>query len=264
MRPAVYSATSAVSLRQLAQHDGRPLDHWLRLNDLVMPVLPASVDTVATFTPRKMNDRDLRWTVRDGSRLLLNYAREGRGPLLVSQRLRSHAIDYSFDFAGYRSAPTGDSAMKFAAQVGRTLYVSYDGKSSPGNVAAIDVVSGGTLWHSTRPVANAPTFAVLGDYLLTGYNSGSGGSDKGILWVVRRSDGALQVQANLGARILAIIAKGEQVFVLTRVEDWVFGLDSGTAKAPVDTVKRLGPSVSRSRTPSVSPRIVSPPIVKKP
>jgi outer membrane protein assembly factor BamB len=114
----------------------------------------------------------------------------------------------AFDAEHLRHPPRANPQWKeFAAQdvtgaalVGEVLYVANGGGSyakevfgKKGFVTALDVRTGKILWRS-QPLVAGGTFAVYGDYLITGYGFTA---EPDYLYLLRRADGSVAQRVSL-------------------------------------------------------------------
>lgn len=97
---------------------------------------------------------------------------------LVAASPRSHATRYAFDLRFLAVPPTRTllQPIMWAVERDRVLYVSTsnlnyarENRNRNAYVTAISVPDGKVLWRSSALVANARSFAVVGDLLVTGY-----------------------------------------------------------------------------------------------
>lgn len=156
--------------------------------------------------------------IPSGERTLLIYA--GRH-LAV---LRGTSVEQLFDLGALRDPPKANPQWKeFASQdatyaqvVGSTLYVCNGGGSyarevfgKKGFVSALDLATGALRWRSDALRCNS-TFAVAGDYLVTGY----GFTDEpDHLFLLRIADGATVAQAKLDSGPDRVTLVGQRVHV---------------------------------------------------
>ncbi len=97
---------------------------------------------------------------------------------------------------------------------GNILYVSYlkPGLLHSGAVMAFDLTSGGILWNSPGQIANIESFAVLGNYLVTGWAGGS----TNYLYILNRNTGAVVQREVLSGAPQYILPRGRSVYVRCR------------------------------------------------
>jgi hypothetical protein len=155
-------------------------DAWFARNGLQRPErdpgsLPESV-------PRQFRDASLVRAFQGGDSLFLLYGKDfGDLRYLMAADPETYAFKYGYDFQRWEHPP--DEAKEFTSQrvlwaveKDGTLYVSHGhntyAKESRGRNAyltAIDPKTDQILWRSPPLVANANTFVVLGDLIVSGY-----------------------------------------------------------------------------------------------
>jgi hypothetical protein len=120
--------------------------------------------------PAVFRGAELTYGIRQGPRLFLVYA----GRYLVKAGERG----YAFDFRRFMRPPNGAwiEELTWARQAGGVLYVQHThltyASATRGRNAyltAVDVAAGKILWRSPALVANARTFVVAGDLIVSGY-----------------------------------------------------------------------------------------------
>jgi hypothetical protein len=160
----------------------------------------------------------LRAIIPSGERTLLIYG----GRYLIS--LRGSAVEHGFDLDALRDPPKANPQWReFAGQdvtyaqiVGDTLYVCNGGGSyarevfgKKGFVTAIELATGALRWRSDPLRCNA-TFAVAGEYLVTGY----GFTDEpDYLFLLRMRDGMTVAREKLDSGPDHITLDGDRVRV---------------------------------------------------
>jgi outer membrane protein assembly factor BamB len=148
------------------------------------PTLPANAAAPPAWAPATYRGLALQRTVRQQGTIFLLYGADGASSrYLVAADPASGRPRYAFDFASYAVSPGGSSGsgypfdpVVYARQVGRVLYVATAHLTYAettgfrnGYITAVDVRSQRMLWRSPSLVANARTFVVAGDLLVTGY-----------------------------------------------------------------------------------------------
>jgi hypothetical protein len=127
-----------------------------------LPPPPASV-------PRQFRGSDLQFAIRQRSHLFLVYG--GRYLVKASQ-------SYAIDFINFIRPPNGAwlEEIRWAREIDGVLYVehthlTYASATRRRNayVSAIDLDKKKTLWRSPALVASARTFAVPGNFIVSGY-----------------------------------------------------------------------------------------------
>jgi GNAT superfamily N-acetyltransferase len=143
------------------------------LSDVPAPPAPSRFARSYRSAPliRAIRDRDLA---------LLVYGKAAVGRFLVGVDRRSGEEKFALDLAALAVAPGSrpgtEQGVVWAAARGDIVYVetahsTYAADSGRRNayVTAIDTASGRVRWRSPALVANADTFAVVEDVLVTGY-----------------------------------------------------------------------------------------------
>lgn len=133
--------------------------------------------------PRSFAGQALQRAIRDASGAILIYGPDGAsGRYVVGASTRTGAIRWAYDLKSFWTAPgtprpaEARQEVLWAAVRAGTLYVetthagfAADSRRRNAYVSAIDLDSSRVLWRSPALVANASTFVVLGDALITGY-----------------------------------------------------------------------------------------------
>ena len=110
--------------------------------------------------------------------VLLIYGRDGLTARYVLGATRTGDIRYAFDFVRFWHSPGGGMPQQvtWAQQVGGVLYVEtthlgYASTSKGRNayLTALDIATGRILWRTPGLVANAQTFVVTGNLIVSGY-----------------------------------------------------------------------------------------------
>lgn len=167
--------------------------------------------------------------IRQGDVLLLTYGRDfASGRYLVARE--SNRPQYAFDFVNYVFAPNGAGyqSVVWAAQAAGVLYVEtsdagYARESDGLNayVTAIDVKTKKVRWRSRPLVANAFTFEVVGNVIVTGY----GFTDEAdYLYLLDRRTGRVAQRLSVPSAPEFIIRRGNLLYVRTYDHDLVVKL----------------------------------------
>ncbi len=188
----VAAGLQAPRLEVLRSRPNRITDEraWFRRNRLV----PAEWAVGDTEVPAPSLPARLRHTVRaaglvrairaDDLALLVYAAAPGEGGYLVGADRRTGTPRFAYDFRAYATAPGtprgerefAHQAVEWAAVADGTLYVqtahatyAASSRRRTAYVTAIDLPSSRVRWRSRALVANAASFALVGDLLVTGY-----------------------------------------------------------------------------------------------
>ena len=149
------------------------------------PATTPRIGISAPWAPRTYPGFGLLRAFRQSTTVFLLYGADGtQARYLVAADATSHQLRYAFDFASFARPPLikpGDAAfvteqVQWAREAGGVLYVetahqTYAESSGGlnGYIAAISIRTGKLLWRSPALVANASTFVLAGDALVTGY-----------------------------------------------------------------------------------------------
>ena len=129
---------------------------------------------------------------------LLIYGRDGLTARYVVGVSRSGKLRYAFDFSRFWRSPGGGMPQQvtWAQQVGDVLYVEtthlgYASTSKGRNayLTAIEIPTGRILWRTPGLVANAQTFVVMGNLIVTGYGFTA---EPDFLYLVDRRTGTIR------------------------------------------------------------------------
>jgi len=199
-------------------------------SDIPLHRLPAG-------TPTSFRGLRLVSAIRQPSRLLLVYGQNfAAGRYLLARRQGTSL--YGFDFVNFAYAPRplpGERRFVFqepnwAAEIGGALLVQHShstyARSSRGlnaYVTAVDLATAKVRWRSRPLVANASTFAVVKDALVTGYGFTK---EPDFLFVIDRGTGAVLQRLPLPSLPEYVIAKGNAVYVRTYDHDLLFRVRS--------------------------------------
>lgn len=142
----------------------------------------------------------------------------------------------AFDFGAYLRAPalapgetgTWEQGLSWAALADGRLYVSHAHATyavTTGGlnayVTALDFATGALRWRSRPLVANAATFEVVGDALVTGYGFTA---EPDALFVLDRYTGAVLHEARVRTAATWILRRDDRLFVRAYDADYVFAL----------------------------------------
>jgi hypothetical protein len=207
-------------------------DAWFAKNALPRPELDP--ESLPASVPRQFRDAALRSAFVGGDRLFLVYGRDG-GDLryLMAADPKTFAFAYGLDFLRWQYPPGEDGELTrqsviWAVETGGTLYVSHGhntyAKESRGRnayVTAIDPHSGDDLWRSSPLVANARTFLVLDDLIVTGYGFTA---EPDYLYILDRKTGAVKARQPLKTGPETLILEDGKIFVRCYDTDDVYRL----------------------------------------
>lgn len=136
--------------------------------------LPPDRPAPPSWAPKSYRGEQLDSAVRQRAKVFLVYG----GRSLVAASLRNQSLRYAFDFTAYTQPPNrGDfEELVWAREAAGALYVAnshftYATQTNGRNayVSAVDLETSRPLWRSPALVANARTFVVTGDLIVSGY-----------------------------------------------------------------------------------------------
>lgn len=144
---------------------------------------PSTTGTELYFLPTSWGLADyqgvpLAQVVKQPAALLLIYGRDGLTSRYVVGASPKGVARYAFDFSRFWRSPGGGMPQQvtWAQQAGDVLYVEtthlgYASTSKGRNayLTSIEISSGRILWRTPGLVANAQTFVVIGNLIVTGY-----------------------------------------------------------------------------------------------
>jgi hypothetical protein len=221
------SPVRSARLRRVSAHRNRitDVDAWFAANQLQDPVLrphgrPATLDPSRFPT---VQGRRLRWAVRQPGLVILVYE---PGSLIAvmtdDDRVRAY-FDLS-EYTGGQSAGVNEMEPTFAWVVGDLLYLSNGHRtyaSSTGGrnayLSAIDMTNRALIWRSAPLEANARTFAVVGDVIVTGYGFTD---EKDDLYVLDRHTGRRLSRHRLESGPRFILERGGRIYVRSYDRDY--------------------------------------------
>jgi hypothetical protein len=197
------------------------------------PDAPAS----PAWLQRAYRGAELLRTIRQGARVFALYGRDGSSArYLLGADARTRRMRYAFDFAAFmrppRAAP-GEAGLvvaevEWAREDAGVLYVetthlTYAASSFGRNayVSAIDLARRRTLWRSPALVANARTFVLAGDALVTGYGFTR---EADFLYLLDRRTGRVRDRLPLPSAPERIVRHGNRLLVRTYDHDVVVEL----------------------------------------
>jgi len=143
---------------------------------------------------------------------------------------------FAYDFAAYLRAPEvkpGDEdfvtqGVAWAALVGDWLYVqtnhmTYAASSGGmnGYLTALDAETGALRWRSRTRVANARTFAVVGDALVSGYGFTA---EPDFLYVLDRFTGEVRAEERTATAPEYLLVRDDRLYVRAYDHDYVYHL----------------------------------------
>ena len=130
--------------------------------------------------------------------VLLVYGRDGLTARYVVGASATGQLRYALDFSRFWRSPGGGMPQQvtWAHQVGDVLYVEtthlgYASTSKGRNayLTAIEIPTGRILWRTPGLVANAQTFVVIGNLIVTGYGFTA---EPDFLYLVDRRTGTIR------------------------------------------------------------------------
>jgi hypothetical protein len=129
------------------------------------------------WAPRTYRGEELVLTARQPGRTFLAYGDAGGPTRYVVAKGPARGTRYVLDVTNLgRMSPTWPLELRWAREVGGVLYLANAHRtyaSTTGNrngyLTAVDPATGRVRWQSRALVANADSFAVVGDVIVTGY-----------------------------------------------------------------------------------------------
>ncbi len=187
--------------------------------------LPA--DIPATFKGLPLNQ-----SLYGRGNTLLLYGKDGSGARYVmAMDSKTGAFPWAFDFVNFLAAPGGsdeftEQPVTWAVEEGGVLYVSnghrtYASSSKGKNayLTAIDVKKGKILWRSQPLVANANTFEVLDNGIVTGYGFTR---EPDFLYLLDRKTGEVMAREKVKSGPEYVLARDGKLYVRCYDTDYVF------------------------------------------
>jgi hypothetical protein len=163
--------------------DVRPKDrHLVLLSSRYQSpaALPPAFPEPPSWAPRSFRGQDLQLAIRQQpDHVFLVYGRDGSsGRYLVGADVPTRKLRYAFDFANFANPPGGGwfEEVTWAREADGVLYVENTHltfasatKRRNAYVSAIDLDTRKPIWRSAALVANARTFVLVGDLIVSGY-----------------------------------------------------------------------------------------------
>jgi len=190
--------------------------------------------TVSGWMPKRFEGFPLLQVVHQTGVVFLIYGRDGASArFLVGASPRTHRLRYAFDLGSFARPPhvapgAADLVAEqvlFAREAAGILYVetahqtyavSSGGRN--GYITAIDIRRGRTLWRSPALVANARTFVLAGDALVTGYGFTN---EWDYLYLIDRATGKVRDRLPVPSAPETITRRRNGLFVRTYDHDLV-------------------------------------------
>jgi hypothetical protein len=198
------------------------------------PDTTTASSTLRPWMPRRFAATDLLQAIRQPGVIFLLYGRDGASArYLVGATARTRSLIYAFDFGAFARPPriargAADLVTEqvvWAREAGGTLYVqtahqTYAASSGGRNgyVAAIDLRTKRIRWRSPALVANARTFVLAGDALVTGYGFTK---EPDYLYLLDRRTGRVRDRLALPSAPESIVRRRTRLFVRTYDHDVV-------------------------------------------
>lgn len=203
---------------------------WLSRNGLERPERdPASLPE---SVPRQFRDASLVRAFAGGDSLFLLYGKDfGDLRYLMAADPQTHAFKYGYDFQRWTHPPEEDGEFTgqhviWAVEKDGILYVSHghstyakDSRGRNAYLTAIDPKKDEVLWRSRPLVANARTFLVLGDRIVSGYGFTA---EPDFLYLIDRKTGEVAERHPLKTGPEQILLKDGLVYVRCYNTDDVF------------------------------------------
>lgn len=180
-------------------------------------MLPPDGPAPPSWARRSFRGAELETAIRQGRTVFLVY---GGRYLMAADEPRA-ALRYTYDLAALTRPPGGGEfePVTWAREVGGVLYVSnahltYASATGRRNayVTAIDLTRRQTLWRSPALVANARTFVVTGDLVVTGYGFTA---ERDFLYVLDRRTGRVLARLAVPSAPEIVRLRGDELHVRT-------------------------------------------------
>jgi hypothetical protein len=205
-------------------------DAWFTRNGLPRP--ERDPGSLPEDIPRQFRDATLVRAFTGGDSLFLLYGKDfGDLRYLMAANPKTFAFKYGYDFQRWEHPPEefGDftnQRVLWAVEEDGTLYVSHGhstyAKDSRGRNAYLTAINPKTdeiLWRSPSLVANANTFVVLGDLIVSGYGFTA---EPDFLYLIDRKTGQVTGRHPVKTGPEQILLKDDQIFVRCYNTDEVF------------------------------------------
>jgi outer membrane protein assembly factor BamB len=184
--------------------------------------LPPPGPAPPSWASKSFRGQDLQLTVRQGANVFLVYGRDGSsGRYVVGASARTRRLRYAFDFVNFAHAPNGGwfEEVTWAREIDGVLYVenthlTYATATRGRNayISAIDLSTKKTLWRSPALVANARTFVVSRDLIVSGYGFTA---ERDFLYVLDRRTGRILDRLAVPSAPEIIKLRGDRLDVRT-------------------------------------------------
>ena len=200
------------------------------------PATSPRIGIAAPWAPRSYAGFGLLRAFAQTGTVFLLYGADGSSArVLVAADAATHQLRYAFDFARFTRPPLikpGEAGfvteqVMWAREAAGVLYVetahSTYAESSGGlngYIAAISIRSGRILWRSPALVANASTFVIAGNALVTGYGFTN---EPDYLYLLDRKTGRVRDRLPLPSGPERIVRHGKRISV--RTYDHVLGVE---------------------------------------
>jgi hypothetical protein len=178
-------------------------------------------------TPTRFRGQELAKAIRQRDTLLLAYG----NPVQYLVASRGGKARYGFDFANYAHAPRGPGeyqSLNWAVERAGVLYVSHshvtfarDTGGLNGYLTAIDLKTRKVRWRSRPLVANAETFEIVGNVVVTGYGFTE---EPDYLYLLDRRTGGVVQRLPVPSAPEYILRRGRELYVRTYDRDLVVEL----------------------------------------
>ena len=205
-------------------------DAWFTRNGLPRP--ERDPGSLPEDIPRQFRDATLVRAFTGGDSLFLLYGKDfGDLRYLMATDPKTFAFKYGYDFQRWEHPPgeNGEFTSQrvlWAVEKDGTLYVAHGhntyAKDSGGRnayLSAIDPKTDEILWRSPSLVANANTFVVLDDVIVSGYGFTA---EPDFLYLIDRKKGEVVARQPVKTGPEQILLRDGQIFVRCYNTDEVF------------------------------------------
>jgi outer membrane protein assembly factor BamB len=207
---------------------------WFTRNGLERP--ERAPESLPESVPRQFRDASLVRAFVGGDSLFLLYGKDfGDLRYLMAADPKTYAFKYGYDFQSWTQPPGEegeftDQRVLWAVEEDGILYVSHghstyakDSRGRNAYLTAIDPKKDEVLWRSRPLVANAHTFLVLGDRIVSGYGFTA---EPDFLYLIDRKTGEVAERHPLKTGPEQILLKEGLIYVRCYDTDEVFRLRS--------------------------------------
>lgn len=229
----VNDQIKTMSLKQIfaRPNSSKDVDLWFSYNDFKFPT--CHPNNCSAKIPSDYQGLVLTSAIPTSEGYFLIYGpHPEQGHLVLMADQEAKKAEYAIDFSNYASIGkenTPPLSINYIKREGDILYVSYGHKKlakDSGGInsflTAFKLPEGKVLWHSNALIANSFNFAIMGDYLVTGYGN-TGEPD--FLYLLNKQTGAVTQTVSLVTGPEYIMHRGNQVYVRSYNTNYIFEIE---------------------------------------